>query len=568
MSGTCAQPGTTTLNTPGSYRFTSTGAPSEGALAEPSSWSGPAPVSLEDLPEIASQRLLGNDTGSPATPTELTASQVLDWVDSTRGTVPYRGASAWAGLDPGAIELPIVSKGAGADPVYQQLATAGIQDDAVTNAKLANMAQSTIKLRAAGAGTGDPTDGTIAQALEMLSSTRGALPERGSGGWTVITPGTSGLPLLSAGVGADPAYGALAASALAAAAAKSVLVNATNASAVPAFLAGSAAFQYLRVNSSNNALEWATLSTHASTSILYNSNTWERAALTGEVTAAQNANATTVVRSTDYQTTPWTGNHQHNGNVRLNGTFEFRNRVDLTLSADEDDLDVSAANVVRIVGNGFRLTGMVALNGNGQSVQIFNADSGDPLIIGHEDTSSTAANRFVCPNVADFSLPPRSGVWARYDDTADRWFLLTSGGYHLLSSANTWTAANTYSGAVTLSSRIHFGATISPSALSGNVNDYSPTGWTTANVVRLSTSGGTTRDINGAVATASGELKWLINLGPNDIRLQAENAGSSAANRFLLTSGTTFTIVPNGAVGILYDGTSSRWRAIVPQVMF
>lgn len=43
------------------------------------------------------------------------------------------------------------------------------------------------------------------------------------------------------------------------AAAKSVLANATNATAVPAFLAGTAAFQYLRVNTSNNALEWSVI---------------------------------------------------------------------------------------------------------------------------------------------------------------------------------------------------------------------------------------------------------------------------------------------------------------------
>ena len=51
------------------------------------------------------------------------------------------------------------------------------------------------------------------------------------------------------------------ATAFAALAAKSVLANATNASAVPAALAGSAAFQHLRVNAANNALEWSVLTT-------------------------------------------------------------------------------------------------------------------------------------------------------------------------------------------------------------------------------------------------------------------------------------------------------------------
>mgnify|MGYP001636530172 CR=1 FL=1 len=43
--------------------------------------------------------------------------------------------------------------------------------------------------------------------------------------------------------------------------AKSVLANATNAGAVPSDLAGSAAFQHLRVNSANTGLEWSVLTT-------------------------------------------------------------------------------------------------------------------------------------------------------------------------------------------------------------------------------------------------------------------------------------------------------------------
>lgn len=39
-----------------------------------------------------------------------------------------------------------------------------------------------------------------------LSSTRGAILERGAAGWVAITPGTAGLPFVSAGAGADPLY--------------------------------------------------------------------------------------------------------------------------------------------------------------------------------------------------------------------------------------------------------------------------------------------------------------------------------------------------------------------------
>lgn len=50
-----------------------------------------------------------------------------------------------------------------------EILTDFIADDAVTNAKLADMAQATIKGRAAGAGTGDPTDLTAAQVKAIIT---------------------------------------------------------------------------------------------------------------------------------------------------------------------------------------------------------------------------------------------------------------------------------------------------------------------------------------------------------------------------------------------------------------
>jgi hypothetical protein len=49
--------------------------------------------------------------------------------------------------------------------------TLTIADDAVTNAKLANMAEATLKGRVAGAGTGDPTDLTATQVRILLGGT-------------------------------------------------------------------------------------------------------------------------------------------------------------------------------------------------------------------------------------------------------------------------------------------------------------------------------------------------------------------------------------------------------------
>lgn len=55
--------------------------------------------------------------------------------------------------------------------------TSALSNDAVSNTKLANMVQSTIKGRASGAGTGDPTDLTAAQVATILEGTRQVLFE-------------------------------------------------------------------------------------------------------------------------------------------------------------------------------------------------------------------------------------------------------------------------------------------------------------------------------------------------------------------------------------------------------
>jgi hypothetical protein len=76
------------------------------------------------------------------------------------------------------------------------IAAAGVADNAITNTKLADMAQSTIKGRTAGAGTGDPVDLSVAQVKTILSlasgdiSGLGALATLSAVGSAQITDGT------------------------------------------------------------------------------------------------------------------------------------------------------------------------------------------------------------------------------------------------------------------------------------------------------------------------------------------------------------------------------------------
>ncbi len=75
--------------------------------------------------------------------------------------------------------------------------TSEISDDAVSNAKLANMAQATVKGRASLAGTGDPTDLTPAQVADIVQGA-GVFAAK-AGAWVTLT--------LSAGVTASSLYG-------------------------------------------------------------------------------------------------------------------------------------------------------------------------------------------------------------------------------------------------------------------------------------------------------------------------------------------------------------------------
>ena len=142
---------------------------------------------------------------------------------------------------------------------------ATIANDAVTNAKLANVATSTIKGRVT-AGTGDPEDLTSTQATtlinEFTSSLKGLAPASGGGttnylradGSWAQPPGTGG-----GGAPTDADY----------------LVKTAN---------GSLSAERVVTDSTSITVNWATAGQVS----------WERAALTGDVTASQNSNSTTI----------------------------------------------------------------------------------------------------------------------------------------------------------------------------------------------------------------------------------------------------------------------------------
>lgn len=102
---------------------------------------------------MASPRLKGRTTSGTGDPEDLTLtnSTSITWNTSTGGTISTERAAFTGDVTATANSNALT-----------------IANDAVTNAKLANMADSTIKGRAVGAGSGDPTDLTGVQAAQIL----------------------------------------------------------------------------------------------------------------------------------------------------------------------------------------------------------------------------------------------------------------------------------------------------------------------------------------------------------------------------------------------------------------
>lgn len=104
-------------------------------------------VTFAKMQDITTDRLIGRDTAGAGPPTEISLGASLEFTGSNSIQRAALTGDVTASANSNALTIP---------------------NDTITNAKMANMAESTIKGRASGAGTGDPTDLTAAQVLTIL----------------------------------------------------------------------------------------------------------------------------------------------------------------------------------------------------------------------------------------------------------------------------------------------------------------------------------------------------------------------------------------------------------------
>lgn len=111
---------------------------------------------------------------------------------------------------------------------------------------------------------------------------------------------------------------------------------------------------------------------------------------------------------------------------------------------------------------------------------------------------------------------------------------------------------------ITSTQALALSGTLTPTALSGDVNNYNPTGLSTALALRID-GGVANRNITGLAGGVDGRIIEIINIGAtNNLTLINNSGSSSAANRFLLPADTILPV--NTALALRYDGTTAEWR--------
>lgn len=103
-------------------------------------------------------------------------------------------------------------------------------------------------------------------------------------------------------------------------------------------------------------------------------------------------------------------------------------------------------------------------------------------------------------------------------------------------------------------------AILTPSNMSGDVNNYNPAGLATCSILRIAT-GGAARNITGLAAPANGsQMIVIINTDTSHaVTLKNASGSSSAGNQFQGTNGADVVIRSGGCCIVVYDPTGAVW---------
>jgi hypothetical protein len=605
-------------------------------------------VSNGKLRDSGALSVIGRSANSSGDPADISATAASGAVLRESGSVLGFGTVATAGIADAAVTDAKISNrtalsvfgrsanssGVGADIAaandgeilrrsgtavgFGTIATAGIADDAVTNAKLANMAERRIKGRADSAGTGDPTDLTGAQvgAIHRWGNQVGDASTTGSVATLTVAASTnlytfnSVSPTLH-GISVPTEIGQTLAiqhigsgsttivheSSSAGATGQRFRLGpfAANTSALVIRQGQTALFTYdnrwlwvggagalvdgdkgdVTVSSAgatftidNDAVSDAKLRNSAGVSVIGRS-----ANSTGDpADIVASANDRVLLRRSN----TLTFDQIIDGDIAA-GTITLGKIVGIGANTVVGNNTGSATNPLEISIGTNSVLGRVA--GNIVAAQVATGQVADAAItlakqanlaqsrvIGRSEGAGTGVPEALTPTQVVAIIDGESPTW-----TGSHTFngtLLTAGtsGDITLSSGGTFTLAASVQVQATSPFRVGDALTltnvISPT-ISADTNDWSPSGIFSATIIRVSLTGGN-YNLTGITATALDDhLKYLINVSSEadrQLTLVSGSASSSAANRFGIRDNAV--LLPGEATTLWYDGDSSLWRIL------
>ena len=347
-------------------------------------------------------------------------------------------------------------------PTWVQVSGAGaLAADSVTNTLLSNMAQSTIKGRAAGAGTGDPTDLSATQATAILNAVVG---DSGAGGTKGLVPvpaagdTAAGKFLKASGAWEAPGGATIAPLVIedantvaqrngATSQNFSVYRSYTDASnytrlrigpsgsganhEIAAEKAGTGSDLPIRISSSNAAVG----SIEYDGARLYPSNNLTQdlgksGAIWREI-LGDLFQANSIIQWVDgvKLTSDGTGSGNDNvlriaGRFKNGGTFTGGSESPGAITSNQNNYTRDAAYLQRWSSDASRdITGL-SMGGNvADSVAVIVNVGANNIVLKHQDAGSTDTNRFLCSTGADITLSVNQAADIIYDGTTQRWRL-------------------------------------------------------------------------------------------------------------------------------------------------
>lgn len=229
------------------------------------------------------------------------------------------------------------------------------------------------------------------------------------------------------------------------------------------------------------------------------------------------------------------------------------------VAAELSSVSITAANILNVNTTANNIASVNTTAGSIASVNAVAANMASVV---------DAANNIPKANLSATTNPTAG------DDTADGY---RTGSLWVNTSANivwictdaslgaaVWGQLGAYNpAAINSTGTLQLTGSISPATLTGTTqHDYNPTGFATANVVRLTASAGTS--ITGFGSPSAGRVIMLVCATTSPITLNNQNAGSAAANQIICPGGVDFILPSSANVLIAYDASVSRWRVVSP----